>query len=92
MDRWRYSALPTSFQDDAEQGMHSSHFSLAENIEVGDSRSGLDADAKSEIYGIMKRRGVDFDEGRRIWTERRFERMGIGADGMPLDRKAVVFS
>jgi hypothetical protein len=52
----------------------------------------LDEDAKREVYIIMKRRGVGFDEARRIWVERRFGREGIGADGRPLDRKAVMFS
>lgn len=40
----------------------------------------------------MKLRKVTFDEARRIVVEERFRREGIGADGRPLDRKAVVFS
>ncbi|CAK4019372.1 related to precursor [Lecanosticta acicola] len=92
IDSWRYSRLPTNFQEDAEAGLHSSNFNLAENIEGADSRSGLDENAKREIYIIMRRRGVVFDEARRIWIEERFRREGIGADGRPLDRKAVVFS
>ncbi|KAK4622031.1 UPF0357 protein [Fulvia fulva] len=92
IDSWRYSRVPTNFQEDAEAGLHSSNFNLAENIEAGDSRQGLDEAAKREIYVIMKRRGVVFDEARRMWIEERFRREGIGADGRPLDRKAVVFS
>lgn len=84
--------MPTNFQEDAEAGLHSANFNLAENIEAGDSRQGLDEGAKREIYVIMRRRGVEFDEARRIWIEERFRREGIGADGRPLDRKAVVFS
>ncbi|EME43043.1 hypothetical protein DOTSEDRAFT_153323 [Dothistroma septosporum NZE10] len=92
VDSWRYSRVPTNFQEDAEAGLHSSNFNLAENIEAGDSRQGLDEAAKREIYVIMKRRGVVFDEARRMWIEEKFRREGIGADGRPLDRKAVVFS
>lgn len=92
IDRWRYSALPSSFQNEAEQGFHSSNFDIAENIEGEDSRSGLSGQQKAEIYGIMRRQGVTFDEARRLYTERQFAAAGIGPDGRPLDRKAVVFS
>ena len=88
----RYSRLPTTFAGDAEAGLHSSNFNLAENIEAGDSRHGLDEQTKREVYIIMKRRGVGFDEARRLFVEERFGREGIGADGRPLDRKAVMFS
>ena len=90
--RIRYSRLPTSFAGDAEAGLHSSNFNLAENIEATDSRAGLDENAKRDVYVIMKRRGVTFDEARRIYVEGVFGREGIGADGRPLDRKAVMFS
>ncbi|KAF7185325.1 hypothetical protein HII31_13304 [Pseudocercospora fuligena] len=92
IDRWRYSALPTSFQNDAEQGMHSRDFDISENITAGDSRSGLSGEAKAEVYGLMRRHGVNFDEARRLYTERQFAAQGIGPDGRPLDKKAVVFS
>jgi len=72
--------------------LQSSTFNLAENIEAGDSRSGLDERAKNEVYRVMRLRRVGFDEARRIVVEERFRREGIGADGRPLDRKAVVFS
>ena len=40
----------------------------------------------------MKRRGVDFDEARRIFMQERFKKNGIGADGVPRDPKFVSFS
>ena len=80
-----------TFAEDAEAGFHSSNFNLAENIEAGDSRSGLDEGTKQEVYRIMKVRRVGFDEARRIHVEERFGREGIGRDGRPLDRKAVMF-
>ncbi|KAJ8609987.1 hypothetical protein MRB53_038827 [Persea americana] len=92
LDRIRYSRLPNTFAGEAEAGLHSSNFNLAENIEAGDSRTGLDENVKREVYAIMKRRNVTFDEARRIHVEERFGREGISADGRPLDRKAVMFS
>ncbi|CZT21861.1 related to protein precursor [Ramularia collo-cygni] len=92
IDSYRYSRVPSNFHEDAEAGLHSSNFDLAGNIEAEDSRRGLDEDAKREVYIIMKRRGVGFDEARRLWVERKFGREGIAADGRPLDRKAVMFS
>lgn len=94
IDRFRYSRLPTSmtFTEDAEAGFHSSNFDLAGNIEAEDSRRGLDENAKKEVYRIMQRRGIGFDEARRMVVEERFGREGIAADGRPLDRKAVMFS
>lgn len=94
IDSFRYSRLPTSatFAEDAEAGFHSSNFNLAGNIEAEDSRRGLDESAKREVYRVMQRRGVEFDEARRMVMEERFGREGIGADGRPLDRKAVMFS
>lgn len=92
--RFRYVRLPTSttFAEDAEAGLHSSNFNLGENIEAGDSRGGLDERGKAEVYRVMKLRGLGFDEARRVVMEERFRREGIGADGRPLDRKAVTFS
>ncbi|KAI7342071.1 hypothetical protein KC367_g4913 [Hortaea werneckii] len=90
----RYVRLPTSstFAEDAEAGLHSSNFNLAENIEAGDSRRGLDEHARQEVHRIMKVRKLGFDEARRMFMEERFGREGIGRDGRPLDRKAVFFS
>lgn len=81
-----------SFHDDAEAGLHSTNFNLSDNIEAEDSRRGLDENAKREVYHIMKVRRLNFDEARRVWMEERFRSQGIGPDGRPLDRKAVVFS
>lgn len=92
--RYSYIRLPTSatFAEDAEAGLHSSNFNLAENIEAGDSRRGLDENTRQEVYRIMKSRKMGFDEARRVYMEERFGREGIGRDGRPLDRKAVMFS
>ncbi|KAL1304397.1 hypothetical protein AAFC00_003397 [Neodothiora populina] len=94
----RYVRLPTtpalnggSFQSDLEAGFSSSNFDLAQNVEGGDSRRGLDEDAKRDVQRIMKSRGLGFDEARRLYMEERFGRENIGADGRPLDRKAVMF-
>lgn len=89
-----YVRLPTSstFAEDAESGLNSRNFDLAENIEAGDERRGLDEAGKQEVYRVMKVRRVNFDEARRIVVEERFGREGIGRDGRPLDRKAVMFS
>jgi len=65
---------------------------LSENVEAGDSRHGLDDKAKKEVQAIMKRRGVDFDEARRLWVQEGFRRNGIGSDGRPRDPKFVSFS
>jgi hypothetical protein len=40
----------------------------------------------------MKRRGVGFDEARRLFMQERFKKNGIGADGIPRDPKFVSFS
>ncbi len=81
-----------TFAEDAEAGFHSTTFNLAENIEEGDSRRGLDEAGKREVHRVMQKRGVGFDEARRYVVEERFRREGIGGDGRPLDRKAVMFS
>lgn len=87
----RYTPVPTNFRDDVEAGLHSADFDMTGNVE-GDSRNGLDEEAKREVLKIMKRRGVGFDEGRRIFMEQRFKKSGIGADGLPRDPKLVTFS
>lgn len=84
--------MPTSFREDIEAGLSSSSFNLDENVEAGDSRQGLDDAGKKEVMRIMKRRGVDFDEARRIYMQERFKKNGIGADGIPRDPKFVSFS
>ncbi len=59
---------------------------------AGDSRAGLDQQAKREVQKIMKNRRVGFDEARRIYTEGRFANNDIGPDGRPRDPKFVSFS
>jgi len=87
-----YDRLPTSFNGDIEAGFSSSDFDLTNNVSEGDSRSGLDNKAKREIRRIMRRRGVEFDEARRLYTEQRFAKNNIGPDGRPRDPKFVSFS
>jgi Fungal protein of unknown function (DUF2015) len=86
-----YTRLPVSFRDDVEAGLHSADFDMTSNVE-GDSRSGLDENGKREVLRIMKRRGVNFDEARRLYMEQNFKKAGIGADGLPKDPKFVSFS
>jgi len=87
-----YSRLPSSFAADMENGFSSSAFDLTANVSSGDSRAGLDDASKKEIQRIMKKRRVNFDEARRIYTEGRFAKNGIGPDGRPRDPKFVSFS
>ncbi|KKK22037.1 hypothetical protein P175DRAFT_0463506 [Aspergillus ochraceoroseus IBT 24754] len=87
-----YDRLPSSFAGDLEAGLTSSEFDLNANLENGDQRAGLDARAKREVLRIMKRQKVNFDEARRIYTEQRFAKNNIGADGRPRDPKFVSFS
>lgn len=75
-----------------ESGLSSSTFNLSGNISDNDTRAGLDDKAKREIQRIMKKRGVGFDEARRLYMERRFRENGIGSDGRPRDPKFVSFS
>lgn len=92
MPDYVYDRLPTSFSGDIEAGFTSSDFDLTNNVTEGDSRSGLDSKAKREIRRIMRRRGVEFDEARRLYTEQRFAKNNIGPDGRPRDPKFVSFS
>jgi len=87
-----YSRLPSSFASDAESGLSTSAFDLSGNISSGDSRAGLDTSQKHEIQKIMRNKRVGFDEARRIYTEGRFAKNGIGPDGRPRDPKFVSFS
>jgi len=76
--------------------LSSSSFDLSGNVSGGDSRAGLDDNAKREIQKIMKgswiRAPMGFDEARRVYMERRLEQQGIGRDGLPRDPKFVSFS
>jgi hypothetical protein len=79
-----------------EAGLSSDAFDLSGNVSAGDSRAGLDDDAKREIQKIMKgswiKAPMGFDEARRVYMERRLEAQGIGRDGLPRDPKFVSFS
>ena len=77
---------------DVESGFTSADFDLSSNIMEGDSRGGLDQKAKREIQRLMKIRGINFDEARRVYMEQRFKKHGIGEDGIPKDPKFVSFS
>ena len=87
-----YSRLPTTFMGDVESGFTSADFDLSNNVMEGDSRGGLDPKSKREIQRLMKIRGVNFDEARRVYMEQNFKKAGIGADGIPRDPKFVSFS
>lgn len=87
-----YTRLPSSFTSDIESGFTSSDFNLETNVAAGDSRAGLDQQAKREVQKIMKSRRVGFDEARRMYTEARFAKNNIGSDGLPRDPKFVSFS
>ena len=100
-DRWNhlipipdyiYTRLPSSFTNDIESGFTSTDFDLSTNVAAGDSRAGLDQQAKREVQKIMKSRRVGFDEARKIYTEARFAKNNIGPDGLPRDPKFVSFS
>lgn len=87
-----YHRLPSTFSGDIEAGLSSDTFSLAGNVDSGDSRAGLDGQAKAEILKIMKKRRMQFDEARRVYMEMRFSQNNIGPDGRPRDPKLVTFS
>ena len=100
-DRWNhlipipnyiYTRLPSSFTNDIESGFTSTDFDLSTNVAAGDSRAGLDHQAKREVHKIMKSRRVGFDEARKMYTEARFAKNNIGPDGLPRDPKFVSFS
>ena len=100
-DRWShllsipeyiYTRLPSSFSNDMESGLTSNDFDLSANVAAGDSRAGLEPQAKSEVQRIMRSRKVGFDEARRMHTEARFAKNDIGSDGRPKDPKFVSFS
>ena len=87
-----YHRLPSSFSNDVESGFTSDDFNLTANVAAGDSRQGLDQYGKREVQKIMRKKKVGFDEARRLYTEQRFAKNNIGADGRPRDPKFVSFS
>lgn len=95
--RHSYIRLPTfnrrGFGDDIERGLTSDTFDLAlNNLDTGDTRSGLDPIGAEQVERIMQERGVTFDEARRIRHEYTLAKNGVDPrTGLPLDRKAVFF-
>ncbi|MCJ1323009.1 hypothetical protein MMC15_008360 [Xylographa vitiligo] len=87
-----YHRLPSTFAGDVEGGLTSDDFDLTSNVTSGDTRAGLDEQGKREVKRIMRSKRVDFDEARRIFTERKFAKNNIGPDGLPRDPKFVSFS
>lgn len=81
-----------SFLADSEAGLSSETFSLSTNINSGDSRQGLDVDAKQAIQRIMASEGLSFDQARAKYTRERMQQHDILPDGRPNDPKAVFFS
>jgi len=85
-----YSRLAT-FSSQAANGLTSRNFDIEENnLEVGDSRSGLDESSAREVHSIMQQQGISFDEARLVRHKRILQQNGIDPQtGMPLDSKAV---
>ena len=77
---------------DVESGFTSTDFDLSANVMDGDARGGLDAKGKRDVQRLMRTRRIGFDEARRVYTEQRFAKNNIGADGVPRDPKFVSFS
>lgn len=87
-----YERLPSGFAGDVEAGLTSTNFDLGPNIEDGDTREGLNKQAKREIRKIMRRQNIGFDQARQVYMEQRFARNNISRDGRPKDPKFVSFS
>jgi len=85
-----YSRLAT-FSSQAAHGLTSRNFDLEENnLEAGDSRSGLDEASAHEVHNIMQQQGISFDEARLVRHKRILQLNGIDPQtGLPLDSKAV---
>ncbi|KAG8756471.1 hypothetical protein FRC14_003045 [Serendipita sp. 396] len=84
-----YTLLPSTFQEQAEQGYSTSAFDLEGNIS-DDARVGLDSQQLDELREIMRRKRVNFDEARLIRQRMEMRRNGIDPDtGLPIDAKAV---
>jgi len=85
-----YSRLAT-FSAQAANGLTSRNFDLQENnLEAGDSRSGLDESSAREVHAIMQQQGISFDEARLVRHKRILQLNGVDPQtGLPLDSKAV---
>ncbi|CDK27633.1 unnamed protein product [Kuraishia capsulata CBS 1993] len=85
-----HQAETGSFALDAEQGLTSSTFDIeSDNIGRGDTRKGLDENAKKQVHELMKKKGLSFDDARLEYTQSVMKNNNIAADGTPLDPKAV---
>lgn len=83
-----YSPLST-WDTQRASGLSSSLFDIDDNLEAGDSRSGLDPQGAEEVRRIMAREGVSFDQARLVRHKLLMSRHGIDASGMPTDPKAI---
>lgn len=97
LDRLRNSRLwynrmeqSSLFEGDLESGLSSGNFDLSGNL-AGDSRKGLDENAKAEIRNIMDTQNVSFDEARLRYFQSSLSNNGVGSDGVPTDRRTVTF-
>lgn len=81
----------SGFAKDVIAGLQSPNFSLSRNLEQGDQRRGLDDERASEIAGIMREKGCDFDNARLELAKQRMQEAGIDPEtGLPLDPKALL--
>lgn len=78
------------FEGDLESGLSSGNFDLSGNL-AGDSRKGLDENAKAEIRNIMDTQNVSFDEARLRYFQSSLSNNVVGSDGVPTDRRTVTF-
>lgn len=66
-------------------------FSLAGNVQDGDSRAGLDVASKKEILKIMRSQKVGFDEARQLYMVQKLAKNGIAPDGRPMGKHHTMF-
>lgn len=87
-----YSAVPSSFERDLEDGFTSAAFDLSLNVNSGDTRAGLDDNGRREITGLMHKHRLNFDEARVLYFRQLLKKSDIGPDGVPRDPKFISFS
>ncbi|SPO30735.1 uncharacterized protein UTRI_05352 [Ustilago trichophora] len=87
----RYSRVPGfDWSSNLQNGLSSTLFDINENIDGGDSRSGLDPRGAQDVQTIMQTQGVTFDQARLIRHKQILVQNNIDPNtGMPLDSKAV---
>lgn len=77
---------------DIGRGLTSKTFNLiSDNLLKGDSRKGLDENARNEIMNIMDLEGISFDDARLKYFQNKMQSNDIGEDGIPRDPKFVSF-